>query len=327
MKLSKITLTLSLFSTLASSVAIANNGVKVQPIQSTVTEETFQTLIVAKALQALDYDVQPIKEVDYNVAYTSVANGDATFMAVNWDPLHTEKYQKAGGDKVFYRKGHYVTGATQGYLVDKKTADKYKITNLVQLKDPKIAALFDADGDGKADLTGCTPGWGCETRIEEHLDAFGLRDTVNHNQGNYSAIIADTIARYKSGNPIIYYTWTPYWVSGELVPGKDVVWIQVPSKGIEGKPLIDTKLSNGKNYGFNLATMNIVVNKKFAEAHPDAAKLFSIMKLNVNDINAENMLMRKGQNTQKDIERHADLWIKGHQEIFNSWIEEAKSAK
>lgn len=50
----------------------------------------------------------------------------------------------------------------QGYLIDKKTADKYHITNIEQLKDPKIAKLFDANNDGKADLTGCNPGWGCE---------------------------------------------------------------------------------------------------------------------------------------------------------------------
>ncbi|OLT68771.1 hypothetical protein BI334_30540 [Moorena producens 3L] len=31
-----------------------------------------------------------------------------------------------------------------------------------QLKNPKIAKLFDSDGDGKANLTGCNPGWGME---------------------------------------------------------------------------------------------------------------------------------------------------------------------
>ena len=52
-------------------------------------------------------------------------------------------------------KGVYSDNAAQGYLIDKKTADQYKITNIGQFKDPKIAKLFDADGDGKADLTGC----------------------------------------------------------------------------------------------------------------------------------------------------------------------------
>ncbi|MEF1312135.1 glycine betaine/L-proline ABC transporter substrate-binding protein ProX, partial [Vibrio mytili] len=200
------------FSTYSVAEDLPGKGVSVQPVQSTVAEETFQTLIVNRALEELGYDVKPTKEVDYNVAYTSIAEGDATFLAVYWYPLHSGKYEMAGGDDKFFTKGEYISGAAQGYLIDKKTAEKYNITNIGQLKDPKIAKLFDANDDGKADLTGCNPGWGCEMVIEHQLDSFGLRDTVTHNQGNYAAIIADTISRYKKGDPILYYTWTPYWV-------------------------------------------------------------------------------------------------------------------
>jgi glycine betaine/proline transport system substrate-binding protein len=233
----------------------------------------------------------------------------------------------SGGDDKFYRKGQYVSGAAQGYLIDKKTAEKYNITNIGQLKDPKLAKLFDANDDGKADLTGCNPGWGCEMVVEHQLDAFELRDTITHNQGNYAAIIADTISRYKKGDPILYYTWTPYWVSGVLVPGKDVVWLEVPFSALPGERKdVDTTLPNGKNYGFQMNGMRIVANKEFAEANPAAAKLFEIMKLNINDVSAENMMMSQGANKSKDIEAHANGWIKAHQQLFNSWIESAKKA-
>lgn len=302
-------------------------GVTVQPVQSTVAEETFQTLIVNRALEALGYDVLPTKEVDYNVAYTSIAKGDATFLAVGWFPLHSDKYAMAGGDKVFYRQGQYISGAAQGYLIDKATADKYNISNISQLKDPKIARLFDANDDGKADLTGCNPGWGCEGVIEAQLSAYGLRDTVSHNQGNYAAIIADTISRYKQGSPILYYTWTPYWVSGVLVPGKDVVWLEVPFSALPGERKdVDTTLPNGKNYGFEMNSMRIVANKAFAEQNPAAAKLFAIMQVNINDVSAQNMMMSQGKNRSADIEAHVDGWIKAHQKQFDAWVEAAKKA-
>lgn len=317
-------------STTLSASALAKlpgEGITVQPVQSTVAEETFQTLIVNKAMEALGYTVLPTKEVDYNVGYTSISEGDATYLAVNWAPLHKDKYQAAGGDDKFYREGEYISGAAQGYLIDKKTAEKYNITNIEQLKDPKIAKLFDANDDGKADLTGCTPGWGCEGVIEHQMDAFGLRDTVTHNQGNYAAIIADTISRYKKGDSIFYYTWTPYWVSGVLVPGKDVVWLEVPFSALPGdRNDVDTTLPNGKNYGFQMNSMKIVANKEFAEENPAAAKLFEVMKLNINDVSAENMMMSQGHNSEKDIEAHADGWIKAHQKLFNSWIDTAKQA-
>ncbi|SJN55302.1 Glycine betaine-binding periplasmic protein precursor [Vibrio ruber DSM 16370] len=314
-----------------ASLALAENlpgeGITVQPVQSTVAEETFQTLIVNKAMEALGYTVLPTKEVDYNVGYTSIAKGDATYLAVGWFPLHANKYEKAGGDNAFYVSGDYISGAVQGYLIDKKTAQKYGITNIEQLKDPKLAKLFDTNDDGKADLTGCNPGWGCESVIEHQFDAYGLRQTVTHNQGKYSALIADTIARYHKGQPILYYTWTPYWVSGVLVPGKDVVWLQVPFSALPGnRKDIDTSLPNGKNYGFEMNSMKIVANKKFAQDNPAAAKLFSLMKLNINDVSAENMMMSQGKNSPADIEAHANGWIKAHQKLFNSWIDQAKAA-
>lgn len=326
----RVMATLALTSAITISAFAADlpgKGIVVQPVQSTITEETFQTLLVSKALEKLGYDVQPIKEVDYNVAYASLAAGDVTFMATSWETLHANMYQSAGGDNAFYRQGNYVTGAAQGYLIDKKTAEKYKITNLGQLKDPQIAKLFDANGNGKADLSGCNPGWGCETSINYQLKAYGLENTVEHNQGNYAAIIADTIARFKEGKPILYYTWTPYWVSDVLVPGRDVVWLQVPFSAQPGiLHAQDTELPNGANYGFPADTMRIAANKVFAKANPAAAKLFSIMKLPIRDINAQNLRMRQGQASEADIERHADGWIIAHQALFDSWINEAKAA-
>lgn len=84
----KIILASALTAMFAVPFAGANDlpgkGIKINPVQSTISEETFQTLIVAKALEELGYDVQPIKEVDYNVAYASIANGDATYLATSW---------------------------------------------------------------------------------------------------------------------------------------------------------------------------------------------------------------------------------------------------
>ncbi len=310
-----------------SAADLPGKGITVKPIQSTISEETFQTLLVSRALEKLGYTVEKPSEVDYNVGYTSIASGDATFTAVNWQPLHDDMYKAAGGDEKLYREGTYVTGAAQGYLIDKKTAEKYHITNIAQLKDPTIAKLFDANGDGKADMTGCTPGWGCEAVINHQNKAFDLSHTVTANMGNYSAMVADTLARYKQGKPILYYTWTPYWLSDVLKPGRDVVWLQVPFSSLPGEQKdMDTKLPNGANYGFPVNSMHIVANKAWAEKNPAAAKLFAEMTLPIGDINAENAAMHAGQNSEDDVNRHVDGWIKGHQAAFDKWVADAKAA-
>ncbi len=322
-------LALCLWSAGGQAADLPDKGVTVQPLKSSIAEETFQTLLVMKALERLGYDVKPIKEVEYATAHVAIGNGDGTFLADHWDPLHVDFYTKAGGADKIYREGIYSPGALQGYLIDKKTADQYQITHIDQLKDPKLAKLFDTNGDGKADLAGCNPGWGCEKVIEHQLDAFKLRDTVTHNQGSYSAIIADTITRFKQGEPVLYYTWTPYWVSGVMVPGKDVVWLQVSFSYLPGERKdVDTTLPSGQNYGFQANNQRIIANLKFAQENPAAAKLFSIMEISANDISAQNLRMRNGEKSMADIERHTDAWIKGHQKTFDAWIQEAlKAAK
>lgn len=304
-------------------------GFRVYPVQSTIAEEKFQTMIVNEALEKLGYEIEPIKEVAYAVAYQTIAQNtddkNIHFMAVNWDPLQSKMFENPGGDEKMYRKGKYIANCAQGYLMDKKTADKYGIKYINDLKDPKLAKLFDSNGNGKADLAGCNPGWGCEKVINHQIKAYDLEQTVEHNQGEYSAIIADTIAKYKRGEPILYYTWVPYWVSGVLVPGKDVVWLQVTHS--DHPVTKSTKLSNGMDFGFNVNSMRIVANGSVAQKHKAAAKLFEIMKLSVNDVSAQNMLVSQGEKSPKDLQRHVDAWIKANQETFDGWIKTALAAQ
>jgi len=300
---------------------LPGQGITVQPLKSSLAEEAFQTLLVNRALEKLGYTVLPMKDLEPATEHLAIANGDATFTASHWHRLHASFYENSGGDAKLVRGGVYAEGAVQGYLIDRATAERYGITHIDQLKDPAIAKLFDTDGDGRADLTGCNPGWGCEQAIEKHLAAYGLREHITHRQGSYSALMADTLARQKQGLPILYYTWTPYWVSAVLRPGSDVVWLQMPA----GTPS-DTRQPNGKDYGFPADQQQIVANRAFIEKNPAAARLFEVMRLPIADINAQNLRMSQGANTQRDLERHTDGWIRAHQPVFDGWIAEALAA-
>jgi len=306
----------------ARAEPLPGQGITVQPLKSSLAEEAFQTLLVSRALSRLGYTVLPMKDLEPATEHLAIANGDATFTASHWQRLHADFYRNSGGDAKLYRAaGAYAEGAVQGFLIDRKTAEQHGITHLDQLKNPDIARLFDSDGDGRADLTGCNPGWGCEIAIEHHLDALGLREHVTHRQGSYAALMADTIARFRQGRPVLYYTWTPYWVSAVLKPGTDVVWLQLPANAAP-----DTQLPNGRNYGFQPDRQQIVANRAFAEQNPAAARLFDAMRLPITDINAQNLRMSEGQSSQRDIERHTDGWIRAHQALFDGWIAQALQA-
>lgn len=319
---------------LASALAVTSmpafaqkpgEGKTVQPIMTGITGHIFQHEIVRLALEELGYEVKPALEADYPALHLSIGQGEADYTANHWIPVHNSFFEEAGGNETMERLGVYVAAAGQGYFIDKATAEKYKITSLDQFHDPEIAKLFDMDGDGKANLMGCNPGWGCEKEIEHQLDAYKLRDSINHNQGSYFALMADTITRYEAKQPIFYYTWTPQWVGSVLVPGKDVVQLNVPfSASTDGG---DTALPDGSNPGFATNDIVILANKKFAEANPAAKKLFEVIKIPLADVNEAILKSYRGADSPEEITQQAKDWIAGHQAEFDGWIKTAESAQ
>lgn len=299
-------------------------GTTVQPIVAPALEERFQHEILFRALEELGYEVAEPLEAEYQTLHLALGAGDADFTAVSWEELHAAFFEEAGGEAAMTKVGTYIEGALQGYLVNKEAYDS-GVTSLDQLADPEVAARFDADGDGRADLAGCTPGWGCERIIEHQLDEYGLRDTIAHNQGAYNAIMADTIAREQTGEDVLYFTWTPYWVSGVLVPGESVEWLSVPYTSLpDGQEGVTEH--EGKNLGFAIDSIRVAATDEFLEANPAAERLFEVATLDINDISEQNNRIRDGEDSIEAIQGHADAWIEENRETFDGWLEEARAA-
>jgi glycine betaine/proline transport system substrate-binding protein len=315
--------------------AMPGDGVTVKPARATWDTGWFQTEIYIKALKRLGYNVEPPKTLDNPPFYQAVAQGDVDFWVNGWFPLHNTYRDtfKSGAEVIGYvAKG----GALQGYLVDKKSADKYHITNIDDFKKPEIRKAFDSNGDGKADLVACPPGWGCELVINHQLKAYGLEKYINPIKASYSASMADALGRYKNGKPIFFYTWTPNWTVGLLKPGKDVVWIEVPfpslpadQKQYEDQTTVKNVegcVANPCKMGWPANDIRPVVNKAFLKKNPAAKRLFEVMRIPLKDIFAQNALMFQGQDSKEDINRQADAWIKKNKTTFDGWIKEAMAA-
>ncbi|WP_417553579.1 glycine betaine/L-proline ABC transporter substrate-binding protein ProX [Marinomonas fungiae] len=312
----------------ACSAVSANDmpgkGVEVTPIFPSIAEERFRGEIAIAGLEALGYEVDEPKESEYATMMLALSYGDADFTVHLWDKLHETFYQKAGGDSSMLKVGSIMPGVLQGYQIDKKTADQYGITSLEDLKKPEIAKLFDSNGDGKADLTGCNPGWGCELVIDHHIKAYDLGDYVTHNRGSYFALMADTIARYEEGKPVLYFTWVPQWIAGVLKVDEDVVWLEVPYTDLPGGDNDVVTTYKGKNLGFAVDEVMSVVNKDFGLENPAAMAFLSQVQISSADESAQNLKMRNGESSEADIKRHAQEWIQSHQSEFNSWLETAR---
>jgi glycine betaine/proline transport system substrate-binding protein len=317
---------------LSASVAagdLPGHGRVVTAADDSLIEGRFQTEIVFVGLERLGYQPGEVLNLNVPTMYVALAQEEADFLAVGWQPQNTETYEKAGGDDKMTQVGVIVKGAAQGYQIDKRTAEEFGITDITQLKAPELAKLFDTDGDGRANLAGCPPGWGCETVIEHHLDSYGLRDWIQHDQGDFVPIHADVVARYKTGERVLFYTYVPMWLSQILVPGVDVEWLEVPFTSLPydpGEREFTTELADGRNLGFEVQVIKIVACNKFLEENPAARRFFELVEIPLEDVNAENLLIYQGEDTLDDVRRHAEEWISRHQAMFDAWVADAMAA-
>jgi glycine betaine/proline transport system substrate-binding protein len=311
-------------------------GVTVQPARATWNTGFFQEALVRKGLEALGYDVKKPRDLTNPIFYKSVTLGDVDYWTNGWFPMHDAQLPKNFDEKA--RKIGFVAkaGGMQGYLVSKRDAEKYNIKSLDDFKRPEVMKAFDTNGDGKADLTACPPGWGCEKVIAHHMKVYGLKDYINPIKASYEAGMAAALGEYKSGKPVFFYTWTPNWTVFKFKPGKDVVWINVPEiKPTEAQAAnadrmtvsgVEGAVTDPLKAGFVVSDIRAVANKKFLEKNPAAAKFLELFTLPLADISAQNTRMNEGEKSDRDIAKHADEWIANNQDKWNGWLKAAREA-
>jgi glycine betaine/proline transport system substrate-binding protein len=340
MKLMKFLLT-ALLAVLIASSAFAvemqpGKGVTVQPARATWNTGFFQEALVRKGLETLGYEVKKPRDLTNPIFYKSVTLGDVDYWTNGWFPMHNAQLPK-NFDKKAEIIGYVAkAGGMQGYLVSKRDVEKYNIKSLDDFKRPEVMKAFDSNGDGKADLTACPPGWGCEQVIAHHMKAYDLDDYINPVKASYEAGMAAALGEYKSGKPVFFYTWTPNWTVYKFKPGKDVVWINVPEiKPTEAQAAnadrmtvsgVEGAVSDPLKAGFVVSDIRAVANKKFLEKNPAAAKFLELFTLPLADISAQNTRMNQGEKSDKDIAKHADEWIAAHQDVWNGWLKAAREA-
>ena len=229
----------------------------------------FQAEVYKQALEKMGYKVTEPKTMKPSVFYVAAAAGDVDLWVNGWFGTHDGYIAETKG-KVKAVGNVMPKGGLQGYLIDKKTADKFKIKSVMDIK--KHAKQFDTNGDGKADMVACPPGWGCEKQITKHFAELGLGDFINPIQADYSASMADAIAKQKNGKSVLFYTWTPNWTVGALELGKDIVWIEVPysqTKSVKVPNATKSKI----NMGFGADDIRPAANVAFLKANPKIEKM------------------------------------------------------
>lgn len=296
----------------------------------------FQAQVYRQLLLELGYQVDRPRTYDNEAFYDAAAAGDVDFWVNGWFPLHESFLTDRVAPEIEVVGTQVKGGALQGYLVDKESADSLDVTSLADFTRSEVIAHFDKDGNGLANLIGCNVGWGCEQLVEHHLDSYDLRDGVEHVQGDYGPLMVNTVEQYEAGEPLFFYTWTPNWTIGELVPGQDVVWIGVPfptlpgdQESVEGQTIVSDVAGCTESpcpMGFPPNDIRAVANRDFLETNTAIRALLEAVKIPLDDISAQNALLIRGEDEQVDIERHAAEWIEDNRETVDEWLATAVAA-
>ena len=300
----------------ALSISSAVYAAEVRMAKANWDTGYFQAEVYKQALEKMGYKVTEPKAMKPSVFYVAAAAGDLDLWVNGWFGTH-DTYIKEAKGKVKAVGNVMSKGGLQGYLIDKKSADKYGIKTVMDIK--KHAKQFDSNGDGKADMVACPPGWGCEKQITKHFAELGLGDFINPVQADYSASMADAIAKFKNGKSVLFYTWTPNWTVGALELGKDIVWIEVPyseTKAVKVPNATKSKI----NMGFGADDIRPAANVDFLKANPKIEKMLKKASIPLADVAAQNMKMNAGEKSERAIKKHANAWIKANQSTFDSWI-------
>lgn len=295
-----------------------------------------QDQILIMAMEKLGYKVN-LQTLGVATFFQAAAQGDLDITGdINW-PQREPAFRQVEKQLTLVGDGTIEGGGINGYVIDKKTAEANNITNIEQLKDPKLAKLFDTNDDGKADLINCDPGWSCGDVVDYQIEKFGLSGTVHSVRAKYEALMAETFARARRGEPVLYYTWSPSWITDALVPGKDVVWLPIPfealPEGVSRGNGSDVKgvvgcAGNQDPCRMTVGSWNwlIVANRDFLEKNPAVHKLSEIAKWPLPVWSSWEAALNKG-NSNRDIKKLAESWVAENQKQFDGWIAEAVAAK
>lgn len=298
--------------------------------------------ITSLLMEKLGYEVKPPKSMTNVFAFKSIMQGDLDYFPNAWIPINMPQLPEG-----FRKKGSILgniakDAALNGFLVDKKTAEKYNIVSLTDFKRPEVRKAFDYDNNGKANLGGCPPGWGCHTAVKRMMDNYKLRDYIEVSHASYVAMIADKITMYNKGKPIFFYTWAPNFTIQRLVPGKDVVWINTPyihptsesqrkivkKRGIGSMVIHNLKgaVTEYIHMGWPAGDINFAANNKFLKNNPAAKELMEQVRIPAKDINRMTLKIREGKDTRSEVLDMAATWIQNNQDKVQSWLKKARAA-
>ena len=324
-------------------------GVSVTVGRATWSTGYFQAALFKSLLEELGYTVNDpaANEQGPTEAFKAMADGTIDFWTNSWLPNHDAFLDEELGDGSIV-SDHVTTlgtllptGGLEGIVVTKSAAEQFGITSLDQINnDPALVELFDANGNGLADIYGCPDDWGCYKILNELIEFNGWSN-LEQISDDYDAMVDQTVGNVDGGTAVLQYTWSPSGYLTRLRPGDNVVWLSIggQDKMLDGSITPEYTFSEGQPpslgpactgdpcwLGWPAADIAITARNDFIEANPSARVLFEQAQLKVLDVALANVKYDTGETSSDDLARHAQDWITENRPTVDQWLTAARAA-
>ena len=296
------------FALVLSACAVETEAGPVKIARADWSSGYMQAAIYAQLIEELGHEVTDpaAGELSPYSFYPALAARQYDLWANGWFPLHNiflegENVTGQAVELPIEPIGWQVAkGATDGLMVDKATADSAGIASMSDVA--ANAGLFDANGNGKADLIGCNAGWGCQTAIDDMIADESWGSGVEQISGDYNSLISSVVDKVMAGQSALFYAWTPNWTNTVLVDGENAVWLESAVNDIRA-----------------------VANTDFLDDYPDIGRLLEVVAIPLTDIAAQNAKMAAaGDYTDADVEADAAAWIAANRDRVDGWLATAR---
>lgn len=336
-------------STDASANPTPGAGVSVNVGRANWTTGYFQAALFKALLEELGYSVSDpgAAELAPTEAYAVMAEGSLDFWTNSWLPNHQvyidEELDDGSlvGEQLSSVGDLMPAGGLEGVVVTKAVADEFGITSLDQINaDPALVELFDANGNGQADVYGCPDDWGCHNILDELIE---FNEWVNLEQitDDYDVMVEQSVGQVDGGTAVLQYTWSPSGYLTRLRPGDNVVWLSIGGQDmmLDGSITPEYDFTDGQPpalgaactadpcwLGWPAADIAVTARNDFLEANPAARALFEQVQLKVLDVALANVKYDTGETSAEDLDRHAQEWITENRPVVDEWLAQARAA-
>lgn len=248
-----------------------------------------------------------IEKIDHSTAIRDLPATEARSIDIHpdlWLQNQGPSFQDSVADGLVQLNARPYVGRQGIYVLDADQSEK-ALVKWSDLEDPAVAARFDSDGDGKAEMWVGPRGWASTDILLDWISRNPnlLVEGETYSETIFKAVLSDNVRRGADRRPLLFYSYQPDWIHEEYLPR------ELTSAPFERA---DCESSFGSSCG-----VNVDVYVAWSSAlSPDVAAVLRRVYFDLHDVNSFIEGVARDEKSPAEV---ADQWITTHPKTVAGW--------